>query len=177
MLLPLSISFPLQCILLLLPVTIPSCSSYTVTKSWWSPGAHVDLSQIELQGPASYTFLLLTDSLAGLQHRRPQCEVRGSAKPTLGTPMFASPICLPRVTPVSYIFTCALWSLFSSSCLINCFVSLSSFLLLLIDLFAYKREEGIKKGNQSISMPLQVSSNLPQNPRTLRVWERPLDLI
>lgn len=76
-------------------------------------------------------------------------------------------------TSASYVFTCALWSFFSSSCLINCFVSFSSFLLLLRVLFAYKKERGKKKGNQSISMPPQVFSNLPQNHRTIEVGRDP----
>lgn len=61
----------------------------------------------------------------------------------------SSPSFLPHpqnilsVTLVQFYFvTCALWSLFSSSCLTSCFVSFSSFLLRLRVLFAYKRKEG-----------------------------------
>lgn len=92
----------------------------------------------------------------------PYWGVRGGAEPVWGTPILKSHSWETKGTSASYIFTCALWSLFSSSCLISCFVSFSSFLLFLKALFAYKRHRGKEKGNQSMSVPLQLSSKLPQ---------------
>lgn len=100
----------------------------------------------------------------------PHWGVRGGAEPILGTPALPSHSWETKGTSASYILTCALWSLFSSSCLINCFVSFSSFLLFLIALFVYKRHRGEEKGNQSISMPLQLSSKLPQHDGAPPSW-------
>ena len=140
MLFPLSISFPLQSILLLLPVTIPSCSSHAITKLWWSAGAHVGLSHTEIQGTATHIFLLPTVWGISTQKAVSRSEEWGEVR----SPQWAAPIPPSHSwetngTSASYVFTCALWSLFSSSCLINCFVSFSSFLLLPTVLFAYKR--------------------------------------
>lgn len=112
----------------------------------------------------------------------PHWAVRELQSPFWVPPSSESPLG-PKGTPLSSLLTCALWSLFSSSCLINCFVSFSSFLLFLRALFAFKRHRGKEKGNQSTSLPWQLSSKLPRIPEPLglgltpgTVWAHPCPL-
>lgn len=113
----------------------------------------------------------------GISAQRPvsHAEEWGELQSPFGSPHPHKSLLGTKGTSVSCIFTCAVWSLFSSSCLINCFVSFSSFLLFLRALFAYERHRGKDKGNQSMSLPLQFSSKLPQNHRAIEVRTDPGD--
>lgn len=125
-----------------------------------------------MQSPATCTFLLLMTG--GILAQKAVSHSKGRCRAHFGYLHPQSHSWETKGISVSYIFTCALCSLFSSSCLINCFVSLSSFLLFLRALFAYERHGGKEKDNQSLSVALQISSELPQNHGAIETGTDPI---